>query len=55
MNKTIDFIKRKTVMLCMAVAVMGGLASCEEHTDEYDGSLKVGNILLADKAAILPW
>ena len=34
MNKTIDFIKRKTVMLCMAVAVMGGLASCEEHTDE---------------------
>lgn len=54
MNKTIDFIKRKTVMLCMAVAVMGGLASCEEHTDEYDGSLKVGNILLADNSIVSP-
>ena len=41
-------------MLCMAVAVMGGLASCEEHTDEYDGSLKVGNILLADNSIVSP-
>ena len=52
MNKTIDFFKRKTVMLCMTMAVMGGLASCEEHTDEYDGSLKVGNILLADNSIV---
>jgi hypothetical protein len=31
-------------MLMMAVAVMGGMTSCEEHTDEFDGSLRVGNI-----------
>ena len=39
-------------MLMMAVAVMGGVTSCEEHTDEYDGSLRVGNILLADNTVV---
>ena len=41
-------------MLMMAVAVMGGVTSCEEHTDEYDGSLRVGNILLADNTVVSP-
>ena len=41
-------------MLMMAVAVMGGVTSCEEHTDEYDGSLRVGNILLADNSVVSP-
>ena len=54
MNKTFKFIKRKAVMLSMAVTVMGGFASCEEHTDEYDGSLRVGNILLADNSVVSP-
>ena len=54
MNKTFDFIKRKAVMLGLAVTVMGGLTSCEEHTDEYDGSLRVGNILLADNSVVSP-
>lgn len=54
MNKTFKFIKRKTVMLSIAVTIMGGFASCEEHTDEYDGSLRVGNILLADNSVVSP-
>ena len=41
-------------MLMTAVAVMGGVTSCEEHTDEYDGSLRVGNILLADNSVVSP-
>ena len=41
-------------MLMRAVAVMGGVTSCEEHTDEYDGSLRVGNILLADNSVVSP-
>ena len=41
-------IKNNAAMLMMAVAVMGGMTSCEEHSDEFDGSLRVGNILLAD-------
>ena len=41
-------------MLMMSVAVMGGVTSCEEHTDEYDGSLRVGNILLADNSVVSP-
>ena len=41
-------------MLMIAVAVMGGVTSCEEHTDEYDGSLRVGNILLADNSVVSP-
>ena len=36
-------IKNYAAMLMMAVAVMGGMTSCEEHTDEFDGSLRVGN------------
>lgn len=39
------YIKNNAAMLMMAVAVMGGMTSCEEHTDEFDGSLRVGNIL----------
>jgi hypothetical protein len=49
-----NFLKRNTAMLMMAVAVMGGVTSCEEHTDEYDGSLRVGNILLADNTVVSP-
>lgn len=54
MNKMKNFINRKTVLLGMAMAVMGGLTSCEEHTDEFDGSLRVGNILLADNSVVSP-
>ena len=45
-------IKNYAAMLMMAVAVMGGMTSCEEHTDEFDGSLRVGNILLADNSVV---
>ena len=41
-------------MLMIAVAVMEGVTSCEEHNDEYDGSLRVGNILLADNTVVSP-
>ena len=54
MNMTIEFFKRKTALLMMAVAVMGGFTSCEEHSDEYDSSLRVGNILLADNSIVSP-
>jgi hypothetical protein len=54
MNNIMNFLKRNTAMLMMAVAVMGGVTSCEEHTDEYDGSLRVGNILLADNTVVSP-
>ena len=54
MNKTIAFFKEKTALLMMAVAVMGGFSSCEEHSDEYDSSLRVGNILLADNSIVSP-
>ena len=54
MNYIMNFLKRNTAMLMMAVAVMGGVTSCEEHTDEYDGSLRVGNILLADNTVVSP-
>ena len=47
-------IKNYAAMLMMAVAVMGGMTSCEEHTDEFDGSLRVGNILLADNSVVSP-
>ena len=43
-------IKNYAAMLMMAVAV----TSCEEHTDEFDGSLRVGNILLADNSVVSP-
>ena len=36
------YIKNYAAMLMMAVAVTGGMTSCEEHTDEFDGSLRVG-------------
>jgi hypothetical protein len=54
MNNIMNFLKRNTAMLMIAVAVMGGVTSCEEHTDEYDGSLRVGNILLADNSVVSP-
>lgn len=43
-------------MATMAVCVMTviGLSSCEEHTDIYDSSIKVGNILLSDNTVISP-
>ena len=47
-------IKNYAAMLMMTVAVMGGMTSCEEHTDEFDGSLRVGNILLADNSVVSP-
>lgn len=47
-------IKNYAAVLMMAVAVMGGMTSCEEHTDEFDGSLRVGNILLADNSVVSP-
>lgn len=47
-------IKNYAAMLMMAVAVMGDMTSCEEHTDEFDGSLRVGNILLADNSVVSP-
>lgn len=47
-------IKNYAAMLMMAVAVMGGMTSCEGHTDEFDGSLRVGNILLADNSVVSP-
>ena len=47
-------IKNYAAMLMMAVAVMGGMTSCEEHSDEFDGSLRVGNILLADNSVVSP-
>ena len=54
MNNIMNFLKRNTAVLMMAVAVMGGVTSCEEHTDEYDGSLRVGNMLLADNTVVSP-
>ena len=42
-------IKNYAAMLMMAVAVMGGMTSCEEHTDEFDGSLRSSSIATATR------
>ena len=42
------------VMLAVAVSSLWGLSSCEEHTDIYDRSIKVGSVLLSDNTVITP-
>ena len=39
----------------MAVITVLAAASCEEHTDMYDGSIRVGNILLSDNTVVSPY
>jgi hypothetical protein len=41
-------------MLAVAVSSLWGLSSCEEHTDIYDRSIKVGSVLLSDNTVITP-
>ena len=42
------------VMLATALSSQISLSSCEEHTDIYDKSIKVGSILLSDNTVISP-
>jgi len=54
MIKTMNLIKNIKFGLMVTVVMIVSLSSCEEHTDEYDGSLRVGNILLADNSVVSP-
>ena len=40
--------------LSMLAAVVGVLTSCEEHSDIYDNTLKVGNIYLSNDRVVSP-
>jgi hypothetical protein len=42
-------------MSTFAVFTVLAMASCEEHTDIYDSSIKVGNILLSDNTVVSPY
>ena len=46
---------RVLLFLCVAVACVCVLHSCEEHTDIYDNRVSVGNILLSDNTLISPY
>lgn len=47
----------KCQALMSAVAVISALAtaSCEEHVDIYDSSIRVGNVLLSDNTVVSPY
>lgn len=47
--------KTFTLSLCtLLCGVMGILTSCEDHTEETDNSLRVGNIYLSDNRVVSP-
>ena len=41
-------------VVMIALYLLVGLSSCEEHTDIYDRSIKVGSVLLSDNTVITP-
>ena len=47
----------KCQALMSAIAVISALAtaSCEEHVDIYDSSIRVGNVLLSDNTVVSPY
>lgn len=49
------FVKCQVLMSAIAVISVLALSSCEEHTDIYDSSIKVGNILLSDNTVVSPY
>lgn len=55
MRKMIRFVKCQVLMSTFAVFTVLAMASCEEHTDIYDSSIKVGNILLSDNTVVSPY
>lgn len=55
MRKMIRLAKCQVLMSAMAVITVLAAASCEEHTDMYDGSIRVGNILLSDNTVVSPY
>lgn len=48
-------VKCQAFMAVMAVVSVLTMAGCEEHTEMYDSSIKVGNILLSDNTVISPY
>ena len=57
MNTISNFFHRHFYTLSLAVAALYSLvclSSCEEHTDIYDRSIKVGSVLLSDNTVIAP-
>ena len=54
MRNSIYNIKKGFAACLFAAAVMGFMSSCEEHTDEFDRSMTIGNILLSDNSIISP-
>ena len=55
MRKMIRFVKCQVIMSAIALISVLAMASCEEHTDIYDSSIKVGNILLSDNTVVSPY
>ena len=51
----IRFVKCQVIMSAIALISVLAMASCEEHTDIYDSSIKVGNILLSDNTVVSPY
>src|SRR5574344_656087 len=46
----------KKIFLFMAVSLaLGGLTACEQHTDEFDNSPKVGSVLLSNGTVVSPY
>ena len=47
----------KCQVLMSAIAIISALAtaSCEEHVDIYDSSIRVGNVLLSDNTVVSPY
>ena len=55
MRKMKRFVRCRVLVSALAVISALAMASCEEHTDIYDSSMKVGNILLSDNTVISPY
>ncbi|MBQ2151552.1 MAG: hypothetical protein II434_08545 [Bacteroidales bacterium] len=48
-------VKCQALMSAIAVIYALATASCEEHVDIYDSSIRVGNVLLSDNTVVSPY
>ena len=55
MRKMKRFVRCRVLVSALAVISALAMASCEEHVEIYDSSIKVGNILLSDNTVISPY
>jgi len=55
MRRKTGFLRKSLALLALCMSAVTGLTSCDEHTDIYDKSIKVGSILLSDNTVISPY